>query len=180
LRTKGQRRSPRFCKSRNESKLRLAPAVDRPVTIERVLVRLDETELREPDIWFRQDVRPARIVVALARKNDPQPFVTSSYTVYACHPDHVCANILRNRRAKLGDEYDLWYDSSGMMRPDVLKKPSIVFDEEAEQVRLGVLMFPKTALQFAEMEQKSKKGTLLEMPSSTQIEARKSLRILPA
>ena len=123
------------------------------------------------------------MIVALVMKNDPQPFVTSSYRIYACHPDFVWAIIIARRREKLGDGYDLWYDSSGMMRPDVPKKPSIVFDEEAERLskeRLaGVLMFPKTIRQFAEMEQKS--GKLFEMPSSlTQIEARQSLRILPA
>ena len=43
-----------------------------------------------------------------------------------------------------------------------------------------MLMFPKTALQFAAMEQEARKGTLLEMESPTQVEARQSLRILPA
>jgi len=65
-----------------------------------------------------------------------------------------------------------------------LQGTRIYSDEDAERAtkeRLaGVLMFPKTALQFADMVQKSKKGNLIEMPSSTQIEARQSLRILPA
>jgi len=90
---------------------------------------------------------------------------------------------LRNRRAKLGDEYDDWYDASGMMRPGVPKKPSIVFDEEAERATkepLGVLMFLTTVLQFENAEQEKKKGKLLEVHSSTRIEARHSLRILPA
>jgi len=158
--------------------------VDRPVTIERVIARLDEAELREPDIWFRQDVRQARIVVALARKGDPAPLVTSSYTVYGLHPDNVWPAILAKSRAKLGREYSEWFDASGMMKPDIPKKPSIYIDEEAERAtreRLaGVLMFPRTVLQFADMEQKSKEGKVVQMPSSTQIEARKSLRILPA
>jgi len=149
--------------------------VDKLVTIARVLSRLEDAERREDNLWFQQDVRQARTIVALVMKNDPQPFVTSSYRIYACHPDFVWANIVTNRRAKLGDEYDLWYDSSGMMRPDVPKKPSIVFDEEAEGAT-NVVMFP--ARQSAALEKKS--GKLLEMPSATQIEARQSLRILPA
>jgi len=40
-------------------------------------------------------------------------------------------------------------------------------------------MFPTTALQFANVEQKSKEAKLVEMPSSTQIEERQSLRIFP-
>ena len=57
-------------------------------------------------------------------------------------------------------------------------------DEEAERAskeRLaGVLMFPTAALQFANVEPQSKKGNVVEMPSSAQIEVRRSLRTVPA
>jgi len=77
----------------------------------------------------------------------------------------------------------LTYDAAGNLKPPHSKKqPAIVFDEEAERVAgewaAEVLMSP--TLQSVDVEQENKKGNLVEIPSATRIEARQSLRILPA
>lgn len=151
----------------------------------RILDRLEEAEQAEQDIWYRQDYRQAFIVCSLAERGEPEPFVTSSYRIYATHPDKVWAKIMHDRRMKLGREFSDWFDQAGNRKPDVpKKKPAIYIDEQAERAareRLaGVLAFPKTALQVASGAEAQKTGNLIEMPSAVRIAARQSLRILPA
>jgi hypothetical protein len=100
---------------------------------ERIMARLIQAEAHETDIWLRQDYRQAFICVSLAAKGNTEPFLVSSYQVYGIHPDKVWPKILWNRQAKLAREYKDWYDASGMMKPDLPKKPSTYSNPEAEK-----------------------------------------------
>jgi hypothetical protein len=100
---------------------------------ERVMARLTSSEAHETDIWLRQDYRQAFICVSLAAKGNTEPFVVASYQVYGIHPDKVWPKILWNRQARLGREFPVWYDASGMMKPDLPKKPSTYSNPEAEK-----------------------------------------------
>lgn len=89
--------------------------------ITRYLLLAEDEDL---DLHRRTDYREARIVVALAAANDPQPLVTASYRIFGVHPDKVWPHIVADRKAKLGREYSQWYDAAGNLRPDVPKKPA--------------------------------------------------------
>jgi len=112
--------------------------------------------------------------------------VAATHIVLHCHPDDVWPPVLANRKVRLEKEFSDWYGTAGNLKPDLPKKRPAIYiaDEEAEPATkerpAGVLMFPKTAVQFAEMERESKKGDLVEIPSSTRIAARQSLSTLPA
>lgn len=154
---------------------------------DRVIERLLAAERRETDVWLRDDYRQARICVSMAARGEPDPFLASSYAIYGTHPDHVWEKLMRDRRCRLGREFSDWFDQAGNLKPDIPgKKPAVYEAAEDAAVRIvrerlaGVLAFPKTAPYFAELVEKEKKGTLHEMPSPALIEARKSLRILPA
>jgi hypothetical protein len=162
------------------------------MTTGRILDRLEQAELAESDVWLRQDYRQAFICVSLARKDETEPFVASSYRIYGTHPDLVWFKIQANRHAKLGKEFGQWWTEDGILLPDigVPKKPSIYIDEGAEAFcneRLAaVLMFP-TGVQRANVEQagsvrrpKEKKGNLYTMPAASRSAEHQSLRILPA
>jgi hypothetical protein len=100
---------------------------------ERIMARLIQAEAHETDIWLRQDYRQAFICVSLAAKGNTEPFVVASYQVYGIHPDKVWPKILWNRQARLGREFPNWYDASGMMKPDLPKKPSTYTNAAAEK-----------------------------------------------
>jgi len=99
---------------------------------ERVLVRLEQTNKKETDPWFRDDYRIAWITVKWAAEGVPEwswrrdspPHVAATYQVLHCHPDEVWPRMLENRRAKLGAEYSDWYDAAGNLRADAPKKDS--------------------------------------------------------
>jgi hypothetical protein len=153
----------------------------------RILERLQQAELSEPEIWFRQDYRQAYMCVSLAERGELQPFIESSYRIYGTHPDLVWHKIMENRKAKLGKEFLDWYDEAGNSKPDLpKKKPAIYIDEQAERAtneRLAALLdFPKWVAQRADMlgadgARKQKSGTLYEMPKPAE---HQPLRILPA
>lgn len=79
----------------------------------RIVERLLAAEIRESDVWFKDDYRQARICVATAAKGEPDPFLASSYAVYGTHPDHVWAKVMGNRRYRLGREFSAWFDQAG-------------------------------------------------------------------
>lgn len=61
----------------------------------------------------------------LASKGNTEPFVMASYAVQHCHSDDVWPRIVANRKAKLGREYELWFDAAGNLKPDgIPKKPA--------------------------------------------------------
>jgi hypothetical protein len=159
----------------------------------RILDRLQKAELSEPNIWYRQDYRQAFICVSLARRCEPQPFITSSYRIYGLHPSKVWPMIMAKRKARLGKEFADWYDQAGNWKPDIPgKKPAVYIpDEQADRAineRLAaVLIFPKLEVQSANMEKagsvrrsKKTKGNLYEMPATARSEKHQPLRILPA
>lgn len=119
-----------------------APALSR-----RVLDRLWNAELSEPDVWLRTDIRQAWIVVSLASSGETQPFVQSSYRMFGIHPSKVWPRIQAERKARLGDEYTDWYDAAGNLKPDIPKKtslPATPHPDKEVPVRLAALLeFPK-------------------------------------
>ena len=68
---------------------------------DRVLIRLVEAESKEPDAWFRDDYRVARVAVGLARHGSPIPHIEATYKVLGIHPDQVCPRIQARREAVL-------------------------------------------------------------------------------
>jgi hypothetical protein len=91
------------------------PSVD---LSDRCLARLVEAELREPDVWFRDDYRIARVTVGLARKGSPIPHVAAAYAVLGVHPDQVWPRIVARRHAMLGAEYETFFgEASSPKKP---------------------------------------------------------------
>lgn len=160
-----------------------------PMTASRILDRLMEAEMSEPEIWFRQDYRQAFICVSLASRGEAQPFVTSSYRIFGIHPDNVWPQIMAKRKAKLGKEFPEWFDQAGNLQPDIPKKTSLPITPHPDvqvPVRLAaVLMFPRIEAHDEDVEQtdserrpKESKGNLYEMPSKSPSEKPQPLRIL--
>jgi hypothetical protein len=100
---------------------------------ERIMQRLIRAEAHETNTSLRQDYRQAFICVSLASKGNTEPFLVSSYEVHGLHPDKVWPYILWNRQVLLGREYKDWYDASGMIKPDLPKKPSTYTNAAAEK-----------------------------------------------
>ena len=157
----------------------------------RILDRLWEAEQCEPDVHLRSDYRQAFICVSLASRGETQPFVESSYRIYGKHPDKVWPHILATSKAKLGNEFSVWYDAAGNLRPDIPKRTSLpvtAHPDEVMPVRLAaVLMFPKLEVQLANVAQsgsvrrpKKREGNLYEMPAASRSAESQLLRILPA
>lgn len=72
-------------------------------TSDRILARLVQLEAHEPDVWLRDDIREAFIVVSLAAKGNPQPLIDASYICFGIHPDAVWPSIIARRQALLGN-----------------------------------------------------------------------------
>jgi hypothetical protein len=68
----------------------------------RVLVRLETAEAKEPDPWMRDDIRIAWITTLYASQGNQQPHVDATYRVLGLHPDKVWPAILARREAILG------------------------------------------------------------------------------
>lgn len=100
----------------------------------RTVEHLLAAEIREEDVWLRDDYRQARICVAMAANGEQHPFLASSYAVYGTHPDRVWEKVMGNRRYGLGREFSAWFDQAGLLKPDLPKKrPAIYIDEAAER-----------------------------------------------
>jgi hypothetical protein len=67
-----------------------------------ILDYLASAELREDDVWLRDDVRIAWITVLNASQGSPIPHVAATYAVLGLHPDKVWPAILARREALLG------------------------------------------------------------------------------
>jgi hypothetical protein len=83
---------------------------------DRTLARLVEAEEREPDAWFRDDYRIARVTVGAARRGSLVPHVEATYAVLGLHPDKVWPRIEAQRQFDLGSDYSAWYDENGNLR----------------------------------------------------------------
>lgn len=76
---------------------------------QRVLSRLASAEASEPNLWYRDDLRIARLIVAHAARCDAvlcTPHVLASYEVLGVHPEKVWPAIVARRDA-LGQIFDL-------------------------------------------------------------------------
>ena len=58
--------------------------------------------------------------MSLAAKGDSDPFTASSYQLYGMHPNILWAQIVADRKGKLGWEYDLWYFDDCRLKPDIV------------------------------------------------------------
>jgi hypothetical protein len=90
---------------------------------DRITYQLMLAEDQELNPQRKTDYRQASIIVLLAAKNDPHPLVTSSYICFGTHPDKVFVKQTADRRAKLGREYDRWFDAAGNLIPEWLDIP---------------------------------------------------------
>lgn len=85
----------------------------------RILARLEQAELREPNPHFRDDYRIAWITVLNAWQGSLCPQVAATYAVLGVHPEKVWPLIVGWRKAKLGSEYAEWCDAMGNLRPQI-------------------------------------------------------------
>jgi hypothetical protein len=67
-----------------------------------ILGYLASAEMREEDVWLRDDIRIAWITVLNAAQGSPIPHIEATYTVLGLHPDKVYPAILARREALLG------------------------------------------------------------------------------
>jgi hypothetical protein len=70
---------------------------------DRVIDRLAEAEVNEPDLHLQADYQQALRTVVLAREGSPMPFVEASYALWGMHPEKVWPRILARRQAMLGN-----------------------------------------------------------------------------
>jgi hypothetical protein len=99
---------------------------EKPVRIvDHVIAYLLLQEAHESNLHIKADLRQAQICLILASRGNTDPFVASSYVMYGTHPDKVYPKMRANRMARLGEEYEIWYDAAGNLRPDVPKKPAV-------------------------------------------------------
>ena len=78
------------------------PAID---LSRRVRSRLEQAEASEPNLWFRDDLKIARLTVLHAERGDAKlcsPHVLATYEVLGLHPKKVWPKIEARRRALLG------------------------------------------------------------------------------
>lgn len=86
-----------------------------PLFVRRILSRLSAAESQETNLWWRDDLRIARLTVAHAARGDAvccAPHVLASYEVLGLHPEKVWPAILARR------------DALGPLTPCVPKKPA--------------------------------------------------------
>lgn len=106
----------------------------------RILARLWIAEVREFNPHFQADVRIAWITVLMAARGVLEPHVSATYAVLGKHPSRVWPSIVARRKAMLGREYPLFYDSDGIWKPEPLADPwSGVSPRKPVQ---SVLIFP--------------------------------------
>jgi hypothetical protein len=67
-----------------------------------ILDYLASAELREEDVWLRDDIRIAWVTVLNASQGSQSPHIEASYRVLGLHPDKVWPAILARREALLG------------------------------------------------------------------------------
>jgi hypothetical protein len=91
--------------------------------VRRVLARLWQSEVCEPNPNFQADYRIAYIAVLYAARNVRNPAVHASYIVLGLHPSKVWPSIVARRKALLGKEYPLFYDEAGNWKPEPLSDP---------------------------------------------------------
>lgn len=91
--------------------------------VRRVIARLWQFEVREPDFSFQTDYRITYIALLFASRGVKNPLVHASYLVLGLHPSKVWPSIVARRKALLGKEYPLFYDEAGNWKPEPLIVP---------------------------------------------------------
>lgn len=91
--------------------------------VRRILSRLIELEVSEPNPGFQSDYRISYIAVLYAWREVPNPLVNASYIVLGIHPSKVWGAIVTRRKRLLGKEYPQFYDEAGNWRADPLLDP---------------------------------------------------------
>ena len=77
--------------------------------VERVLLRLEDAEMHEPNAHYRDDYRIAWLITLYAARGESQPHVLASYRVLGLHPEKVWSAIVARRHAQLGRDYDKFF-----------------------------------------------------------------------
>ena len=85
---------------------------------DRVLSRLEASEIAEPDLHLQTDLRIAWITVLYAARNFPEPDVLASYRVLGLHPEKIWPSIVERRKALLGPLYEKFWGA-----PPTARKP---------------------------------------------------------
>ena len=91
--------------------------------VRRILARLWQAEVCEPNPHFQADYRIASIAVLYAARAVPEPLACASYVVLGLHPAKVWPSIVAQRKARLGKHYPQFYDDAGNWKPDPLLDP---------------------------------------------------------
>lgn len=93
---------------------------------ERVLLHLEQSEKKEIDPWYRDDLRIAWITTRWSQHGIPgwslhgyaTPYVAATWQVLNCHPDKVFSEITARRKAMLGARYaDFFLQASSPKKP---------------------------------------------------------------
>jgi hypothetical protein len=103
---------------------------------DRLVARLLKAETHEPDAWFRDDYRIARVTVGLARKDSPIPHIEATYCVLGLHPDNVWPAIIARRKAQLGSMYLDFYDENDLWRVEDLSLLTLPAKKAVQSERL--------------------------------------------
>lgn len=85
----------------------------------RIMKRLEDAERAEINPHFCDDYRIAWITTLYAARGEAIPQVRATYTVLGIHPDSVFVAMSARRKAKLGREYDKFYDVNGVLISDL-------------------------------------------------------------
>jgi hypothetical protein len=92
--------------------------------VERVLGRLWQAELHEPNPHFQCDYRIAWLTLLYAARGYSQPFVAATYSVLGLHPDKVWPAIVERRKALLGSLFEEFWGASVSVQTQPPKKPA--------------------------------------------------------
>lgn len=85
--------------------------------VDRILAELVRAEAHEQDVWLKDDYRQAFVIVSLAERGNPIPFITSSYICYGLHPDKVWPSLVARRKADCGKLYPVLFDQNDIRKP---------------------------------------------------------------
>ena len=88
-----------------------------------MLAYLESAQAREHNPHVRADLRQSWLYLYYESQHSPIAFVEASYGIQGYHPDKLWSQIVKNRKAILGPEYDRWYDAAGDLVPNWLDIP---------------------------------------------------------
>jgi hypothetical protein len=111
---------------------------ERSLTLaERVLVRLQQSEVKEIDPWMRDDIRIAWIATLEASRGNQQPNIDATYRVLGLHPDKVWPAICARRAALLGSLEAECLRSTTAKAPARLDTPFLLTDPRRKSTTIS-------------------------------------------